>query len=224
MNIKINKEQHEYLCTLVYKEYLFGSRLHGIATADSDNDFIRVIDDLFYESFDTKAKYLPNIHSWQFDDKENNTQYVWMTRRQFYHNLFSGDGNMIADVVLLSGEFDDCMFLCHTYKIIKGYLGVAKRDLKIHGNDPKKRFHAFRSIYMAKCLMINELPTVDGIIDLKRQDLPLKEALYEQENQLRLTLNDMLNNNLIDTYPVFEEQNQLIKLMISCNNIKEFKY
>ena len=47
-----------------------------------------------------------SIHSWQFDDEENNTQYVWLTERQFYQNLFSGDGNMIADVVLLSGDFE----------------------------------------------------------------------------------------------------------------------
>lgn len=224
MNVKITKKQHEYLCSLEYKEYLFGSKLHGISTKESDDDFIRVIDDSFYDKLSTKAKFLPNIHSWQFDDKANNTQYVWMTERQFYHNLFSGDGNMIADVVLLSGKFKDAMFLCQTYKIIKGYLGVAKRDLKIHGNDEKKRFHAFRSIYMAKCLLNGEKPTVKGIKNLKTLWLPDKEVLFDEESKLRLTLNDMLNNSLIDTYPRFDEENELAQIMINCNNIREFKY
>lgn len=64
MNIKITKEQHDYLCTLHYKEYLFGSQLHGIANKDSDFDYIRVIQDRFYDKFQTLAVYLPNIHSW----------------------------------------------------------------------------------------------------------------------------------------------------------------
>ena len=45
MNIKINKELHEQLCKLEYKEYLFGSQLHGIANENSDYDYIRVISD-----------------------------------------------------------------------------------------------------------------------------------------------------------------------------------
>ena len=224
MNFKINTTQHHYLCSLKYKEYIFGSRLHGIATENSDSDYIRVIDDSFYDNFKTEARFLPNIHSWQYDDSDNNTQYVWMTEKQFYHNLFSGDGNMIADVVLLSGEFDNSMFLCRTFKIIKSYLGVAKRDLKIHGNLVKKRFHAFRSIYMAKCLMDNRLPSVDGIKHLKTIELPTCEELFEQEKEQRGLLNNMFNNKLIPTYPEFKEDDSLAQIMLDCNNIGEFKY
>lgn len=220
MNVKITKEQHNELCSLEYKEYIFGSQLHDIATNDSDEDFIRVISDDFYDKFKTKAKFLPNIHSWQFDDKENDIQYVWMTESQFYHNLFSGDGNMIADVVLLSGEFEDCMFLCRTYKVIKGYLGVAKRDLKMHGNEPKKRFHAFRSLYMAKELIADRLPTIEGIKKLKQLELPNKDVLFEEESELRKSLNDMLNTGSIHTYPIFKEENSLVQVMTDCNNIR----
>lgn len=224
MNVKITKKQHEYLCSLDYKEYLFGSKLHGIAGKDSDEDYIRVVDNSFYDEFSTNAKFLPNIHSWQFDDTDNNTQYVWMTERQFYHNLFSGDGNMIADVVLLSGEFEDSMFLCRTFKIIKGYLGVAKRDLKLHGNYEKKRFHAFRSMYMAECLMNNELPTVEGIIQLKSMVLPSREELFEKESSLRIKVVEMSKDKELDNYPKFEEVNELAQIMSDCNNVGEFKY
>lgn len=222
MNVKINKDEHNYLCSLNYKEYIFGSQLHGIANENSDEDYIRVIDDSFYDNFKTLAKFLPNIHSWQFDD--SGKQYVWMTEKQFYHNLFSGDGNMIADVVLLSGKFEDPLFLCRTYKIIKGYLGVAKRDLKLHGNIEKKRFHATRSIYMAHSLMINNLPSVEEIVSLKSQKLKSREELFDMEDELRLWLNELLDKGKIDMYPKFNEENSLVKIMMNSNNLREFKY
>lgn len=225
MNIKISKEQHIKLCGYHYSEYIFGSQLHGIANDDSDFDYVRVISDDFYNNFTTLAKYLPNIHSFQYDDFENNSQYVWTTEKQFYHNLFSGDGNMIADIVILSGEWNDALFLTRTYKIIKGYLGVAKRDLKLHGINPKKQFHALRSLYMAKTLMENRLPTVDDIIELKNSSVDLnKDDLWNEEQELRNKLNDMLNNGEIDLFPKFDEKDDLVLTMINSNNIREFKY
>lgn len=225
MNVKITKEQHINLCSYSYSEYIFGSKLHGIANEDSDFDYVRVIPDYFYKNFTSLAKYLPNIHSFQYDDSDNNIQYVWMTERQFYHNLFSGDGNMIADIVILSGEFEDVLLLTRTYKIIKGYLGVAKRDLKLHGTNPKKQFHALRSLYMAKTLMENKLPMVSDIIKLKENNPTLnKDVLWNEEQELRNKLNDMLNNGEINLYPKFIEQNDLVSIMVNTNNIREFKY
>jgi hypothetical protein len=225
MNIKISKEQHIKLCGYNYSEYIFGSQLHGIANNDSDFDYVRVISDDFYNNFITLAKYLPNIHSFQYDDVEKNSQYVWTTEKQFYHNLFSGDGNMIADIVILSGEWNDALFLTRTYKVIKGYLGVAKRDLKLHGTNPKKQFHALRSLYMAKTLMHNRLPTVDDIIELKNNSGDLnKDDLWNEEQDLRNKLNDMLNNGEIDLFPKFDEKDDLVLTMINSNNIREFKY
>jgi hypothetical protein len=226
MNIKINKEQHERLCKLDYEEYLFGSQLHGIANKDSDFDYVRVISDAFYLSFISFARFLPNIHSWQFDG--DGIQYVWMTEKQFFHNLFSGDGNMIADIVILSGKFENPLFLCRTYKIIKGYIGVAKRDLRLHGNNEKKRFHALRSLYMADELLDGELPTVEKIQMLHKNysgvNLPSKEYLVKKEQELRNRLNEMLNKGEIDFYPKFTEQDELAQIITSSNNIKEFKY
>lgn len=223
MNVKITNQQHEYLCSLDYNKYLFGSQLHGIATKESDYDYIRVISDDFYDNFTTLGRRLPNIHSWQYDGK-NNTQYVWMTEQQFYHNLFSGDGNMIADVVLLSGQFKNVMFLCRTYKIIKGYLGVAKRDLKLHGDNKKKRFHAWRSLYMAGCLINNKLPTVSDIQKLKSLPVPGTSLLFKKETERRVELNLLLDKGEIEMYPNFKEENSLVDTMLIANNTREFRY
>lgn len=226
MNVKITREQHDYLSTLSYKEYLFGSQLHGIANKDSDFDYVRVISDDFYLFFTSLAKYLPNIHSWQFDDVD--TQYVWMTETQFWRGFFSGDGNNLADIVLLSGEFNDILFLSRTYKICKAFIGVAKRDLKLHGNSDKKKFHALRSMYMAESLMDSHIPTVDGIQLLYKNYsgcyLPSLESLKDKEQSLRERLNNMLNKGQIEMYPKFNEENKLVQIMMDCNNVKEFRY
>lgn len=144
---------------------------------------MRVISDDFYLSFISLARFLPNIHSFQFDDI--GVQYIWMTESQFYRGLFSGDGNNLADIVLLSGEFENSLFLCRTYKIIKGFIGVARRDLKLHGNNDKKKFHALRSFYMAEKLMRKEMPLIEDIKRLYKEPLPSKEELQNKEQKLR---------------------------------------
>lgn len=231
MNVKINKQQHEYLCKHYsdYNEYLFGSHLHGIATEESDKDVIRVISNDFYDEFNiSKATFLPNIHSFQYDDSENNMQVAWMTERQFWYNLWSGDGNMIADVVILSGHWDEPTIKLYTftYKVIKGYLGVAKRDLKLHPKSDKKRFHAWRSLKFASILLNGGIPTVSDIIKLKDEEVPSNSYMSLAESEIRAKLNVMLDRGDIRHYPEFAgfENNSLVKLMIESNNIREFRY
>jgi len=221
--MKINKGLHDELCKLEYKEYLFGSRLHGVHTEESDTDVVRIIGDGFYSRFNSVARYYPNIHSFQYTEGKDN-QYIWMTERQFWYNLFHGDGNMLADIVLLSEEFDNSLFLCRTYKIIKGYLGLVKRDLKLHPKFEKKRFHAARSLYMAGYLINNLHPSVKDIVTLKNNVMPSNEEMLELEKTLRSRLNSMLDSGAINMYPMFDEQDLLAKMMMESNNIREFKY
>lgn len=226
MNVKIKKEIFDFLLKYEKERFLFGSRLHGVNSEDSDYDYLIMLDNLFYDNYTTKAIFLPNIHSFQFDDLENNTQYVLMTERQFYHNLFSGDGNMLADIVLFDDYFkDESLFLCSGYKTIKGYLGVAKRDLKMHSNDSKKKFHAKRSLITAEALMNGK------IIDREEYKYWFKakeelniEKLFNDEVRLRTKLNEMLDNQELDLYPKFIENNEAVRIMSDINNIREFKY
>lgn len=223
MNIKITTDQHERLLELSgSSKFLFGSHLHGTPNENSDIDYVMVYNDrdLFPDEYEP-YNHLPNIHSFQYDDKKYNTQYIWMSRRQFWRNLWSGDGNMIADIVLLSDIFKKPLFLCRTTKVIKGYLGVVKRDLKLHGDYEKKRFHAYRSIMMARMLLENKLPTVSDIKNLKKSPLPTKEDLSKMERELRENLN---NNKEITMYPEWKTGDSLLDLQIQSNNTKEFKY
>ena len=229
MNIKITKEQHLELCKFDYQEFLFGSRLHETNNENSDYDYVRILSNDFYNEFNTIALFLPNIHNFQYDDIENNSQYVWMTEQQFYSNLFSGDGHVASDIILFNDNFklEDKLFLTRTYKNIKGYLGLAKRDIKFYDKNEKKKFHVIRSLYIADCLLNNKLPEIDNIkIKFHNKNMKGFNRLNLQTSLevLRTKMNTLYENNELTLYPKFEETNSLVQLLTTANNIKEFKY
>lgn len=224
MNIKITKEQHERLNTSRYIQYEFGSRLFGTNREDSDYDYMRVYD---YDSvFGEKYKGYPNIHSFQYDDFVNNSQYIWVTQEQFYANLMSGDGTIHSDILLFSKESekigDQVLKMCRTFKIIRAYCGVAKRDLKLH-NSKNKLFHANRSLYIAECLIDNILPKKE---EIQKIALDLKDKKYctDLEAYLRQKASDMYQNHLLENYYIPDTGDDLLDIMIQANNTRQFKY
>lgn len=228
MNLKIDNKDYRRLLEYEKDRYLFGSRLHGVNTKDSDYDYVIMLDNKVYDLFDTKAKYLPNIHSFQYDDVENNTQYVLMSERQFYGGLFSGDGNMIADIILFDDRFKkDRKVLTSGYKTIKGYLGLARRDLRLHGRVKKNQLHAIRSLYTAGKLIKDTLPSKDDIQHLHEKYIDMDinvNGLNRYQKYLRGLLNNKLKLGEIYHYPNFTETNSIANKMNYMNNIKNFKY
>lgn len=87
MNLHITKEQHERLCNTTYIEFIYGSHLFGTNTEESDKDVLRTYkyDDIFPEK-----NHLPNKHSFNYFDEENNIDYVWMTNDQFMQAVYEG--------------------------------------------------------------------------------------------------------------------------------------
>jgi hypothetical protein len=222
MNVKITKEDHDRLCKVEYTEYLFGSRLFGTHTEDSDFDYIRVYK--YNDVFTDPHYHLPNIHSFQFDDSENNTQYVWMTEHQFWNNLYSGDGTMQSDIVMFSGLWmeSEILTLCRTYKVIRAYCGVAKRDVTLHGKNRKKRFHAERSLYIAESLIDNKVPDLSVIQTFKgNSDVA---TLISESKELRRIASSMYEKKSLHNYHIPITSDSLLNKMLDANNIREFKY
>ncbi|HRX44345.1 MAG TPA: hypothetical protein P5059_03805 [Candidatus Dojkabacteria bacterium] len=234
MNIKITRDEHEWLeSNLPFNEYLYGSRLLGNFTKDSDYDYLRIFNtnDIEYY-YTTAAKYLPNVHALQYTENQNK-QYVWMSERQFWANFFSGDGSMLTDIILFCDGFvleGDKLLLCYSYKVIKGLLGITRRDLKKHKTWEKRVRYSRKSLYMAECLISKELPHIDTVKyilneSLNIQDLPsIQIELSKKESMLRLKLRDMLNDNQITFYPQFKEDLHILDRLIIGNNTKEFRY
>lgn len=223
MNIKITKEQHKRLCKSKYIEHEFGSRLFGTNRPDSDYDYMRVYD---YDSvFNERFKGLPNIHSYQFDDVENNTQYIWVSEEQFWGNLFSGDGTIHSDILLFSAKTEKkerALRMCRTFKIIRAYCGVAKRDLKLHSSK-NKLFHANRSLYIAECLIENKMPNIEDIQKLSLS-LQSKEWCSNKEIELRNIASDMYQNHQLHNYYIPKTEDELLNIMLQANNTRQFQY
>lgn len=221
MNIKITKEQHERLCKVNYHEYLFGSRLFGTHREESDYDYMRIYN--YGDVFGNEFKGLPNIHSLQFDNPENNSQYIWVTHEQFWGNLMSGDGTIHSDILMFSeNRTPNCLKLCRTFKIIRAYCGVAKRDLKLH-NSKNKLFHANRSLYIAECLIDNILPTKEKIQEIALK-LENKELLLQKEVRLRQKASEMYQNHLLHNYYIPDTEDDLLNVILQANNLREFRY
>lgn len=232
MHVKITKEQHERLVNSnsLIKEYKYGSHLFDMANENSDIDLLRIYDPtkVFNEVEFKLIDHLPNIHSFQYDDVDNNTQIVWITPDQFWKGAASGDGIINLDICIFYDLWDvEQLF---TYNIIKAYLGIAKRDLK-QFHKAKKLFHAHKSLYIANCLMEKERPSEANIreIGLGHYTLPAN-ILIENEKHLRIKLNKMLDDGLILHYHIpincetYKTEDSLLLTMVNANNVREFKY
>lgn len=228
MNLKITKEQFNILKQFVKSEHIFGSWLHGTNTEDSDKDILLILSDIF-----ASDKFYPNIHCFQFDDIENNTQWLLTTENTFNKNLLSGESNIFAELVLFSSieNFPDKLLTCRTLKIIRGFIGRAKFDLKLFGTSKDKKnrkaFHISRCLYIAECLINDELPRLNKIGCYSHLE---KNVLQRMELDLRTKCNKMYESDELSLYPVLKLSNnhstlnEIENLLIQSNNIKEFNY
>ena len=230
MNIKISKEQADFILNQNnYKTYLIGSRLYGTNKIDSDYDFL-----IIYKNFHNEIDmFYPNYHQLQYDEIGDNKQLQLMftSENQFYRNLFSGDATINADIVMFTNfnNYNDSekLNILRTFNIIKAYIGFAKRDIKYINKGKNKIFHIERGLYCAEKLINNELPNLEDIKFIyNNPNLDIKR-LKQCEEDLRYRCNNLFENNeltLFPKLPIIDPKNDIEKLLIESNNIKEFKY
>lgn len=169
----------------------FGSRIHGTYTEKSDYDIICLVCSPDKYMFDP----IRNTHNLQF--KDSYYDYIFIDIVTFFKNMLSGD-SVVNFEALVANDFD-LMGLDQwkhefiTYNLIKGYLGMVKRDLKY--NSIKRINHAERGIIMAERLL-------NGIIDVKFTPSETnKEVLYDKYITLRAQLVDMFQEGNIKSFP-----------------------
>jgi predicted nucleotidyltransferase len=225
MNIKITKEQAKFIMNHKEEQFIVGSHMYGTNTDKSDVDFL-IIYNSFHENLDL---FYPNYHQFQWDNIDNNSQYIFTSSKQFWKNLFSGDATINADVIMFVNKYytnKEKLNILRTYNIIKAFIGFAKRDMKNLQKDQGKNklFHIERGLYCAEKLMNNELPQLSDIQNMNNKNI---EQLKQKEAELRIKSNQMLDSGELTLFPknpVIEPVNDLEKLLIESNNIKEFKY
>jgi predicted nucleotidyltransferase len=220
MNIIINKEEHLFLQSQVLQSIKIGSHLYGTNNENSDIDFLCI-----YKTSEVELHSgLPNFHQFQYKDIENNIDWNYCSELQFWKNLQSGDATINADIVLFTDLYTNKLEICRTYKVIKAYLGFAKRDLKDIKKDTKRKLiHAARGLYCAESLINNKLPTKLDIQNIYTQLLD-KDDLITKEKNLRIKTNDLYDSNQLDNYYIEKCDNTLWQKLLESNNTKEFRY
>lgn len=221
MNIPINKEQADRLFPHTKDSFLYGSRLFGTHTEESDYDIVMLYDykDVFDENY-----YLPNIHSFQYTNEEENVDIIFMTYEQFWKSFYDADGTLYADIILFSKMFrqDKAQKMCTSYKIIKGYCGTAKRDLTSSGCTDKIIKRSAKNLYIAKCLLNNKYPELNDIKEIfNNNNLDVKELL-KTEKLIREQANELFNQNKLPNYSIPTTEDDLLNIMLHGNNLKEY--
>jgi len=247
MNIKINKEQADYLFEHEFKRNrtTVGSHMYGTQRSDSDKDILIT----YYNVLEKIELVYNSRHQFQYDDKENNIQYIFTTYRQFWQNLLSGDSTINADYIMWGNDSEDeitneisedeALNIVRTYNIIKAYLGFAKRDIKDlkQGKGKNKNFHIQRGLYCAECLLHNKLPQTENLQAINITSQPSVsfsiDSLERREKNLRIECNNLFNIGELTMYPKLPIEGlflgegvskELIDLYINSLNIKEFHY
>ncbi len=217
MNIIINEAEHIWLQARTLRRMLIGSRLYGTTHAGSDTDYLcvyRTSDEELYSG-------LPNMHQFLYKDKTGNTDWNYCSELQFHKNLYSGESVIQADIVLFTDYTEQKLALCRTYKVIKAYIGFARRDLK--EDNARKWWHAARSLYCAAELLGNRQPTLEGVRALyhSRHD---RVQLIAQEQVLRAEVNRQYEADILKTYAIGAASHPLWQKLLESNNNKAFRY
>lgn len=224
MNIPINKQQYERLLPHVKQCFLYGSRLFKTNTEESDYDILMLYNynDVFVDNY-----FLPNLHSFQYTDNENNKDIIIMTYEQFWNAFYNADGTLYADIILFSDSyyFTEALKMCRTYKIIKGYCGTVKRDLFNAEGNNKLVARSAKNLYIAKCLVCNIFPDIAeirNILNTKKSDNETIKALLKNEIIIRKQANEMFNTHKLNNYYIPENDDDLLNIMLHGNNLKEY--
>lgn len=164
MNLHITQEQFNTLLPFCTEKYVIGSQYYGFATEKSDTDILCVYDSSGLDVSTLNHYGIFSNIQLQYKDLENNVDYVFTTRPQFWGNLLSGDSQINLEVALLELQFQTSYF--RSFKILRGLLGVAKRDWKSSNSDLNKLKHARKMLYMAKEIYYDGEVSKDIIKDI----------------------------------------------------------
>ena len=231
MNIKIDKDLKEYLDTIIVKTVVIGSKLYGTSDENSDTDYLHIIKAEKLGLNEASLLVYPLIHQFQYDDKENNEQHLYTLPYQFLRNAISGESTInveamfFTDVFKKQKEFDLTRF--RTYKVLKAYLGLAKRDCR---QIRKRRKHIVRALYMVKTLLKGEEPNLEDLRNEMMTNTQSGKELREEVATLRSKITQMYNDGVLPLYGIPQSSNPLdnpsevVRLLLESNNIKEFKY
>jgi predicted nucleotidyltransferase len=206
-----------------------GSHMYGLDNSKSDIDYLSI----YTKTNEENDSFLWEHHQLQY--KEKGIDYNYTDLQTFIRNILTGDSTINFEVLYSDDLKNSELSWLEKYKsnfinynVIKSYLGLAKRDLKIwksttkkgnysNSDSDKKLSHFFRGVIVARMLLdkkytsnFNETKTFDNENDFeilytsKTGSLNnLSHIVMQYENymlEIREELNDKLNDCEIHKY------------------------
>lgn len=176
-----------------------GSTLYGTNNKNSDQDFLYI----YATSLNELNSIIWSQHQLQY--KENNIDHNFVSIHSFIKNIINGDSTINYEIIQ-SDELNntslqfihDYKHIFNTYKIVKSYLGLCKRDLK----------------YITNCT--TEYQTNKQLEHINRGYLFAKNIMSLDENVFYNTINELKDNKILDisklTLMVTDFRNELTEL------------
>ena len=204
MNIHINKPLNNTFLT-----FEVGSTVYSLNNKNSDIDYLS----LFIEDENSLYSYLWEHHQLQYKDK--NIDYNYTSLKNFIRNILTGDSTINFECLFTDTMKDNIPFLYENrykfinYKIIKSYLGLAKRDYKMLSKKLDKHFkhklnehevkdlnrkivHFLRGVMSAELLLKGEFS-----LDFKEFPILIDNEIFDTNNLLLEIKNGMYIKDLI---------------------------
>jgi hypothetical protein len=242
MNIHI--EDRDLFDKLVKSSLLsidIGSIMYGLKHKDSDTDRLYI-----YATSDRELNSFFMTHH-QLQYKENGVDYIFVNIHNFIRNCLIGDSTINFEVINSTTLIGTCLeflynmrFSFYNYKIMRSYLGLAKRDIKSNIDcktdfeKNKKVSHVYRGLITSEKILefddifLNkfEISYVKEVLwnikDYKERKTTL-DILSNDVEELRKNINELLNKKEIVHFMKIEEQLKLQNFLEELTNSDFYK-
>lgn len=215
MNIHFtDKQLFNELKNATITKVVVGSHLYGTNNENSDTDVLHI--------YATSQQELNTVFTTnhQLQYKENNTDYLFVSLHSFIKNILNGDSTINFEVIQSEqlqntslqwlNDFKNDFI---TYTILKSYIGLVKRDLKHFYKsktdyEKNKQFeHIIRGLLYVNSILYSKwcFKSVNDTLKHKiKQDKESLEYYKTQCDELRIILNDKLNNGTLQYAQKFD--------------------
>lgn len=217
MNIHFtNKEAFELLKEASIFSIEIGSTMYGTTNEQSDKDLLHV----YIPCIEELTSFVETHHQFQY--KENGVDYLFVNIFQFFRNALNGDSTINFEVInhfSLENTVFDWVYKSRSifanYRILKSYLGMARRDIKHLSKaktirDKNKRLaHVVRSYYFIQDILnkeftplvqnerLTEILTIHQLVDSRKRH-ELMTLWNEKIEKLRNLVNEKLDNHSLN--------------------------
>lgn len=230
MNIHIfNKEAFELLEEASIFSIDIGSTMYGTTNKESDKDLLHV----YIPCIEELTSFVETHHQFQY--KENGVDYLFVNIFQFFRNALNGDSTINFEVInhfsLENTAFDwvyKNRFIFANYRILKSYLGIARRDLKHLSKERtirdknKKLAHVVRSYYFVEDILNQKFKPIiqkERLVEIieihqlkdSRKRHELMKNWSEKIEELRNLVNEKMDNHSLNLpYYMLPQHQQLL--------------